>query len=341
MAYSEIYVDPSIAGDSGSGTIGDPYGDLEYAIVQSTFDTTNGTRVNIKTGATEVLAAQLLTSLNDTSVSAAWNPFENRPLIFQGYTATAGDGGIGDISGGGAVSILDDTTTKSYTHFVDLKLHNTGANSIFDSAGYCAVIGCEIYDSQGSFGIEMTTQGDVIDCYIHDCDGVAVATTGRVSNCYFDVGSGTNTYMITGGGTFQRNIIVVSGTTSGILAFQDGVITNNSIWSDGGSGTGIYVIGSQVPDTIANNLVEGFSSGTGISYAGAGTTQVKITGGNAVYNCSTGYVAAGRGPVRDYGDDETLTASPFTDAANGDFSPVDTGNVKEGALPQIIGGGLV
>ena len=46
MAFSEVYVDPSIAADSGTGTIGDPFGDLEYAIEQSTFDTTNGTRVN-------------------------------------------------------------------------------------------------------------------------------------------------------------------------------------------------------------------------------------------------------------------------------------------------------
>ena len=44
MAITEVYVDPSIAGDSGVGTIGDPYGDLEYAIEQETFDTKKCTR---------------------------------------------------------------------------------------------------------------------------------------------------------------------------------------------------------------------------------------------------------------------------------------------------------
>ena len=43
---TELYVDPSIAADSGAGTIGDPYGDLEYCIEQETFDLTNGTRIN-------------------------------------------------------------------------------------------------------------------------------------------------------------------------------------------------------------------------------------------------------------------------------------------------------
>ena len=54
MAITEVYVDPSIAADSGAGTVGDPYGDLEYAIEQTTFDTTNGTRVNIKIGRAHV-----------------------------------------------------------------------------------------------------------------------------------------------------------------------------------------------------------------------------------------------------------------------------------------------
>ena len=56
MALTEIYVDPSIAADSGTGTIGDPFGDLEYAIEQTTFDTTNGTRLNVKAGTDDFLS---------------------------------------------------------------------------------------------------------------------------------------------------------------------------------------------------------------------------------------------------------------------------------------------
>lgn len=55
MALTEVYVDPSIAGDSGAGTVGDPYGDLEYALEQVTRDATNGDRFNIKAGTDEIL----------------------------------------------------------------------------------------------------------------------------------------------------------------------------------------------------------------------------------------------------------------------------------------------
>lgn len=87
MALTEIYVDPSIAGDSGAGTIGDPYGDLEYAIEQITFDTSNGNRINIKAGTDEVLAVELGAAISGASIS----PSETAPLIFQGYTTTAGE----------------------------------------------------------------------------------------------------------------------------------------------------------------------------------------------------------------------------------------------------------
>ena len=99
MAITEIYVDPSINADSGTGAIGTPYGDLEWAIEQATFDTTNGTRINIKAGTAEILAASLDTALNSASPSAAWVPTPTAQLIFQGYTTAAGDGGKGDIDG--------------------------------------------------------------------------------------------------------------------------------------------------------------------------------------------------------------------------------------------------
>ena len=108
MPITEVYVDPSINFDSGTGTLVDPYGDLEYAIREETFDLVNGTRLNIKAGAVETLVAPLNTSFADTSVSIAWpiGATGTPSVTLQGYTATAGDGGQGDISGGGLVSIL-------------------------------------------------------------------------------------------------------------------------------------------------------------------------------------------------------------------------------------------
>ena len=53
--------------------------------------------------------------------------------------------------------------------------------------------------------------------------------------------------------------------------------------------------------------------------------------GTVVAALTAGAVAASR---ELYDSVETLTASPFTNAAGDDFSPVDEGAVKEGSLPQ-------
>jgi len=63
----------SIVSDSG------PFGDLEWAIEQTTFDLAEGTRVNIKNGTDEILAAKLETALADTGTSIAWAPAPTSP----------------------------------------------------------------------------------------------------------------------------------------------------------------------------------------------------------------------------------------------------------------------
>jgi hypothetical protein len=55
---ADIYVDPSINANTGTGTIGDPYGDLQYAIT-STTQGTSGDQFNIKSGTAEVMAGSL------------------------------------------------------------------------------------------------------------------------------------------------------------------------------------------------------------------------------------------------------------------------------------------
>ena len=59
MAITNYYVDPSINANSGTGTIGDPFGDLQYALDTVTRDSTNGDQFNIKAGTAEVLTGTL------------------------------------------------------------------------------------------------------------------------------------------------------------------------------------------------------------------------------------------------------------------------------------------
>ena len=91
----------------------------------------------------------------DVSVSIAWVPtLGGKNCIFQGYTAVAGDGGIGTISGGGSVSICDGD--QAYVQFIDLHLTNSGAAQLLDMGSYNSFIRCEVDTS--SFN------GSAIDC---------------------------------------------------------------------------------------------------------------------------------------------------------------------------------
>jgi hypothetical protein len=341
MAISEIYVDPSIAADSGTGAISDPFGDLEYAIVQTTFDTTNGTRVNIKAGTEEVLAATLKTSLADTSVSAAWITSTAARLVFRGYTAAAGDGGIGSISGGGSVTILTDAAGRNYTSFIDLKLHNTGAYASIAMNDYCNLIRCEIHNTQGCY---LGDYSRIMGCHIYDTGAPAarVEDYGLIAFNVIDTVTGTHTAsraieLYGAGNTVYRNIIKVDGGTAGILCNRSSYFLNNSIYSAGGTGSGFSNVGANSGGLVVmSNIVEGFSGSGGVGFNfGTSGTSLAVYSGNSAYNNDTNYVAPALfTEFDDFGDNEALAASPFTDPANMDFSPIDTGSVKEGSAPN-------
>lgn len=343
MAFTEIYVDPSIAADSGAGTIGDPFGDLEYAIEQTTFDTTNGTRVNIKTGTDEVLAANLATALANTTTTPAWVPTAAAPCIFQGYTSAAGDGGIGGISGGGSVSVLL-SATLDYISLIDLHLHNTGANTIIDLDNNCSVIGCEL-DNATTFGLRLDLDCVAMNNYIHNVGGTGLELGGgviafnRIENGTTSVTHAINA--VTGDVLIYRNIIKISGTSNGILAGTNSWVMSNSVFSDGGTGYGIAPnAANRYLMAVMNNVVEGFSGTGGIGFdmgTLSGTVIVHYSG-NSAYDNATEFVAPNRA-IYSSGN-ETLSATPFTDAVNGDFAPVDTGSIKEGVVPAFIGDSL-
>jgi len=323
-----------------------PYGDLEYGIEQETFDTTNGTRVNIKAGTDEVVAAELSAAMADTGTSVAWAPAETAPCIFQGYTTAAGDGGIGGISGGAAASVYSDALFD-YVFFIDLHCHNTGANWVLNMDNSCGVIRCEV-DNSTTGGIDMDQQGIVVESYVHDITGVGINVSSFgawVENNYLLDGASKKFTLgigIGAGSAAEKNIINLSGGGNGIQLNHSGKASHNSIYAAATSANGITVLGDTIAGMITNNLIEGFSDtgGSGIKLDGT-NNGVFYYGGNAVYNCETAYIAPAAYAIDSIGDNETLTASPFTDAAGGDFSPVDTGNVKEGALPQTFANGNV
>lgn len=337
MAITELYVDPSIAADSGAGTVGDPYGDLEYALEETDWDSTNGIRVSIKAGTDEVLAAELSVAMASTvsaSKSIAWSPSQTAPLVFQGYTTAAGDRGVGGISGGGSVAIYT-STTLDFISFVDLHLHNTGANIILTVDDHIRVINCEL-DNSTAGGILLGEKGLILRNYFHNIGGIGVdsvqSETTFVAFNYFE--NGTNDFSACIDlifGIIFRNIIKVDTASTGIRIGTSTVCIGNSLYGAGSSGSGIIVTVADTAAIVLNNIISGFTTGLHMGGTNAG---LMFDGGNAFYNNTQDELAAITVDPISLQANESLIADPFTDAANGDFSPVDTGSVKEGAYPQ-------
>ncbi len=348
MAITEVYVDPSIAADSGTGTIGDPYGDLEYAIEQTTFDTVNGTRVNVKDSATETLAANLASAFADTVTTPAWAPTETAIAVIQGYTSVAGDGGIAVISGGDSVPVFDDAAID-YVHLIDLHIRDGQVGQpLVNLDNSCYLWNVEVGPSTG-YGVLLDTNAYVGKCFFHDLattgssECLEVLNNSKVEFCRFSVESANGLGLYASNtGIVEFNTFHITGSAaSGFnVAGLPGFVKQNSVWANGSTGHGIGIVSGSVMHTLLNNVVEGFSGAGGFGIGTvSGTPGVNTYGGNAVYDCTTAYKDAGYNwsPLNHLGDNETLLASPFVDGAGADFSPVNTGNIKEGALPQTLG----
>jgi len=348
MALTELYIDPSIAGNSGAGTVGDPYGDVEWAVKQANMPV-GGVRLNVKSGTAEVLVAALNTAMADTSEAGktvAWVPTETGPLIVQGYTASQGDGGKGSISGGGSVSIM---TSTSYVMFVDMILHNTGSGArLLQLNNWSWVIRCELHTSTNVTGVlALGIASGVIDSYFHDYSGAAIELNeAYCARNYITSSAGVNKVLVgcSGACYVVDNIFDVSNITDAALSLHDGGVANNNSFYNSVAGTkyAIQVAASTIGGSITNNIIEGWSGvgGIGIKIDGS-QSGIRHIGGNAFFNCETEISAPSLWTVLDIGDDETLLVSAFTDAPNADFSTIDTGNIKAGALPKTFGDGAI
>lgn len=338
-APTEIYVDPAIAGNSGSGTSGDPYGDLQYALDQTTSQGTGGDRFNIKAGTDEVLSAAL-------SLASGYGgtPTAAKPVIFEGYTSTAGDGGTGGISGNGSVSIH--TARTDHVHWKHLHLHNCGSADILQ-AGFLAVIYDVEFDNTTGDGIGTSDQRLHIEqCNFHNIGtyGVDLSPNSIVRDCYF--ANGTNDFnaaiFMTSGQAFALyNILSLDGASNGIVVSDTyGWIMHNSVLASSGTGSGIYIDANWDMVGVWNNVAEGFSGTGGYGFEFGIVNKGGIFEGNAAYNNATNYDSSDEW-ILDGSDNETLSASGF-DKSGSDtfanrytyFAPADEGNMRNGAFPS-------
>lgn len=332
MALSQYYVDPSIAANSGTGTIGDPYGDLQYALNSITRNATSGDQINVKAGTDEVLGAALTLATYGT-------PSTTAPLVIRGYTSAANDGGIGGISGNGTYAMF--AATYASLILIDLHMHNTGSATVVTVGNLSLVFRCEVDNTTGG-GVNLGGLSSVIaNCYVHNCGAVGISSSNRgcmIYGCYLK--NGTNDFTIAiqvgEGAHAVGNIVDVDGSTIGIQVTNDvaSVIGNtvfgNAAANSGGStATGIdQSFGGT--SLMLNNIVSDWSgSGAeGIDYNGHPVLSVN----NALYNNTTG--EASTADVIE-SSNNTLGASPFVNAASGDFDINGTvTNVTEAAWPS-------
>ncbi len=301
MAKSEYYVDPL----NGSDTTGDGLSDgtawqtVQHALHNITKDTTDGDRINVKDTADDVLSAQLdFTTIGSYGL--------NYGLLIEGYTSTAGDGGVGGISGGGTTGII--TTQRLYIFFKNMHLHNTGANTII-SVKRAGIESCEFDNSSATGNNVQLSDGCVINCHFHNLGGDALSLSiGVARGNYFTQGVdyemnraielATNAFA-------DRNIISVDGATDGIHGGANPcTATNNSVIAASGTGTGIDVSSSNYASSFVNNVVEGFS--TGISKV---NRDAAIISKNSAFNCTTAF--SGMNFTGLPSDNETLASTAF------------------------------
>lgn len=318
MALTEIYVDPAIAGNSGTGTSGDPYGDLQYGLNTATRDATNGNRFNVKAGTAEILAAALVLTTYGTPTMAA-------PLVFQGYTSAAGDGGIGQIDGNATYSMI--ASQPGHVHWVDMKLFNAGANRVVDVGAGALFLNCEVTGNSGAakHGINMSS-GAVIRCKVHTLSSqyLGVGAAGGnvlVEDCYIE-GSFSAGGVSAAGNVHIRNCIFnISSGGYGVYIGTSNFLSveNCSFYSSAGTGAAIYVnaAGSNPMQAIRNNIITGWSGAGGKGVRSLAAARMLLYGANAFYNNTTNEENIGAINTL---TNITLTNAPFTDAGGGDFS---------------------
>jgi hypothetical protein len=339
-APTEYYVDPLNGNDTtGNGTVGTPWKTTQKALNTIT-PGAGGDRINIMDSATDTLSV----ALSFVSYGA---PTAVAPLIFQGYTTAAGDGGIGHIAGSGTINIIN-STTIDYVIMRDMHFSNGGTQTLIQCDNRWSFISCE-FEGSDFDGVIGDAGLVFINCQFHDITSDAIQfEDGAVLGCFFfndgtrTMATAINQQTSSGPATLVRNIISLDSTSDGIfLGSAQASVINNTLYTTG-TGKGIYTSNTTFGDhfMVIGNLIEGWN--TGIDF-NTPASETLIYMSNGFYDNVAD--EANKGDMVNDTDNEALGASPLAKSGSATtysnrnvfFLPQDTGNVFNPAWPGLFG----
>ncbi len=308
-----------------------PFHTVQGALDLTTRNATDGDRINVKAGTADTLDATLDYTTYGTPTNVA-------QLTIQGYTTSAGDGGIGEIDGAATYSIC---TAWTYVNFIDMKLGNTGSADVLDFDNYSTAINCEIHTNSG-FGIDCVGNNLILGCWFRALTGAQAIDNSanvRVMYCYFDVAVTTSVIDGGAGSIILGNIIDISGADTSVIGINCAStfmsVIGNSLYC-GNANTLQGIVATSYGALVLNNIIEGWSGAGG---DGIETTAYNaFVGANAVYNCTNAYTLTAAKLNYAIAPNDTVTgSSPFVNAGTSDFDINGTvTGVTEDAYP--VGG---
>jgi hypothetical protein len=293
-----------------SGTSGFP-----LSFVTNTLTNTSGdpTRVNLKNDQTY-------------SITAAITAGNTGLIYFQGYTSTFGDGGRFTVDGGtSGASYTLLTLSAGQVEVRDAVFQNNGATGTSNGvsmSGASLMERVKVTSVRGS-GFAMLSSG----CAVIECEATACNQGNSATLAGFGMGGGRATRCVAHDNTGSNNrgfrlstanavLVDCVSDTNGNVGFDmagGGSIHGGVAYANGGPGV---LVAASVTTTIENVVL-----------ANNGTFGATVTAGGFARLISCAFRSNTSGEtsgVADATGTVTLTADPFTDAANRDFSLNDT-----------------
>jgi hypothetical protein len=300
-----------------SGAVGHPFDFVENTLTNSSG---NPPRVNLKNG-------------TNYAITATINQGFPGPMVFQGYTATAGDGGRAIIDGGAtgtSFTLLDTVFGNNYVVKRDLIFQNNGDTGASPGASDDAVGGAYdrcVFNSLRSRGLLITNQQvNVSECEFYACnqnnDAVAALQilSGSVDRCFFHDNTGdTAGARVATSGSFVSCVFDSNG--GGLFCDSPGttvLVKNCDFYNQ--DATGIEITAATTFRIENCNFIK---NGTyGILNSGDGVMAVRNCGFGAGTQANTsGTINASAGTAFEESGNVTYVSNvtPWVDPANGDF----------------------